>query len=121
MIYGYVRVSTKDQNEERQMIAMNKFGVEQIYIDKQTGKDFDRPWYKKMAKELKPDDILVIKSIDRLGRNDEEVLEQWRIITKKKNAAIVVIDMPLLDTQKNKDLTDTLIADIMLLCLSYVA
>ena len=121
MIYGYVRVSTREQNEERQLIAMNDFGVDRIFMDKQSGKDFDRPQYKKMVKKLKPDDILVIKSIDRLGRNYEEILEQWRFITKEKNAAIVVLDMPLLDTRKNKDLTGTLIADIVLQLLSYVA
>lgn len=121
MIYGYVRVSTREQNEERQVIAMDDFGVDRIFMDKQSGKDFDRPQYKKMVKKLKPDDILVIKSIDRLGRNYEEILEQWRIITKEKNAAIVVLDMPLLDTRKNKDLTGTLIADIVLQLLSYVA
>lgn len=121
MVYGYVRVSTKEQNEERQLIAMNDFGIDRIFMDKQSGKDFDRPQYKKMVKKLKPDDILVIKSIDRLGRNYEEILEQWRFITKGKNAAIVVLDMPLLDTRKNKDLTGTLIADIVLQLLSYVA
>lgn len=121
MIYGYARVSTKEQNEERQLIAMNDFGVDRIFMDKQSGKDFDRPQYKKMVKKLKPDDILVIKSIDRLGRNYEEILEQWRVITKEKNAAVVVLDMPLLDTRKSKDLTGTLIADIVLQLLSYVA
>ena len=121
MIYGYVRVSTRVQNEERQLIAMNDFGIDRIFMDKQSGKDFDRPQYKKMVKKLKPDDILVIKSIDRLGRNYEEILEQWRFITKEKNAAIVVLDMPLLDTRKNTDLTGTLIADIVLQLLSYVA
>ena len=121
MIYGYVRVSTKEQHVERQLIALNDFGVDRIFMDKQSGKDFDRPQYKRMVKKLKPDDILVIKSIDRLGRNYEEILEQWRFITKEKNAAIVVLDMPLLDTRKNKDLTGTLIADIVLQLLSYVA
>lgn len=103
------------------MIAMNDFGVDRIFMDKQSGKDFDRPQYKKMVKKLKSDDILVIKSIDRLGRNYEEILDQWRYITKEKNAAIVVLDMPLLDTRKNKDLTGILIADIVLQLLSYVA
>ena len=121
MTYGYVRVSTKEQNEERQIVAMNDFGVDKIFMDKQSGKDFDRPQYKKVMKKLKPDDILVIKSIDRLGRNYEEILEQWRFITKEKNAAIVVLDMPLLDTRKSKDLTGILIADIVLQLLSYVA
>ena len=121
MVYGYARVSTKEQNEERQLIALNGFGIDRIFMDKQSGNDFDRPQYKKMVKKLKPDDILVSKSIDRLGRNYEEILEQWRFITKEKNAAIVVLDMPLLDTRKNKDLTGTLIADIVLQLLSYVA
>ena len=121
MTYGYVRVSTKEQNEDRQLFAMEEFGVDKIYMDKQSGKDFDRPQYRRLIKKLKPDDILVVKSIDSLGRNYEEILEQWRIITKEKHAAIVVLDMPLLDTRKNKDLTGTLIADIVLQLLSYVA
>ena len=121
MTYGYVRVSTKEQNEERQVIAMQSFSVDRIYMDKQSGKDFERPQYRRLIKKLKPDDILVVKSIDRLGRNYEEILEQWRVITKEKHAAIVVLDMPLLDTRKNKDLTGTLIADIVLQLLSYVA
>ncbi len=121
MTYGYVRVSTKEQNEQRQVIAMQNFEVDRIFMDKQSGKDFERVQYQKLLKKLKPDDILVVKSIDRLGRNYEEILEQWRIITKEKHAAIVVLDMPLLDTRKNKDLTGTLIADIVLQLLSYVA
>ena len=123
MEYGYVRVSTREQNEERQVIAMHEFGIEDklIYTDKQSGKNFERPQYKKLLKKLKPDDTLVIKSIDRLGRNYEEILEQWRIITKEKRAAIVVLDMPLLDTRQSRDLTGTLIADIVLQLLSYVA
>ena len=121
MTYGYVRVLTKEQNEERQVIAMQEFGVDRIFMDKQSGKDFDRPKYRRLIKKLKPDDILAVKSIDRLGRNYEEILEQWRIITKEKHAAIVVLDMPLLDTRKNRDLTGTLIADIVLQLLSYVA
>ncbi len=123
MEYGYARVSTKEQNEQRQLIALQEFGIEekQIFVDKQSGKDFERPNYRKLVKKLKPDDTLVIKSIDRLGRNYEEILEQWRIITKEKQAAIVVLDMPLLDTRKNRDLTGTLIADIVLQLLSYVA
>ena len=121
MIYGYVRVSTREQNEERQMIAMREFGVDKIFVDKQSGKDFDRPQYQKLLRKLKKDDVLVIKSIDRLGRNYDEVLEQWRCITKEKQAAIVVLDMPLLDTRQNRDLTGTLIADIVLQLLSYVA
>ena len=123
MTYGYVRVSSRDQNEERQMIAMQEFGVEkkQIYLDKQSGKDFERPQYQKLLRKLKSGDTLVIKSIDRLGRNYDEILVQWRTITKQKKAAIVVLDMPLLDTRQNRDLTGTLIADIVLQLLSYVA
>ncbi len=121
MKYGYVRVSTREQNEDRQMIALHTFGVHQIYADKQSGKDFDRPQYRRLIKKIKPDDVLVVKSIDRLGRNYDEILEQWRMITKEKRAAIVVLDMPLLDTRKSKDLTGTLIADIVLQLLSYVA
>lgn len=123
MEYGYVRVSTREQNEQRQLIALREFGVEEkrIFMDKQSGKDFDRPQYKRMVRKLKNGDTLVIKSIDRLGRNYDEILEQWRIITKEKQAAIVVLDMPLLDTRQNRDLTGTLIADIVLQLLSYVA
>ena len=123
MEYGYIRVSTREQNEQRQIIAMQEFGIPQnrIYMDKQSGKDFERKNYKKMVRKLKKDDTLVVKSIDRLGRNYEEILEQWRIITKEKQAAIVVLDMPLLDTRQNRDLTGTLIADIVLQLLSYVA
>ena len=121
MIYGYVRVSTKEQNEDRQLIALREFGVDRIYTDKQSGKDFQRPQYQKMLRKLKRDDTLVIKSIDRLGRNYEEIIEQWRIITKEKQAAVVVLDMPLLDTRQNRDLTGTLIADIVLQLLSYAA
>lgn len=123
MEYGYVRVSTKEQNESRQLIALNDFGISNshIYVDKQSGKDFDRPNYKKLVRKLKKDDTLVIKSIDRLGRNYDEILNQWRLITKEKQVAIVVLDMPLLDTRKNRDLAGTLIADIVLQLLSYVA
>ena len=123
MEFGYIRVSTREQNEQRQLIAMQEFGIPQnrIYMDKQSGKDFERKNYKKMVRRLKKDDTLVVKSIDRLGRNYEEILEQWRIITKEKQAAIVVLDMPLLDTRQNRDLTGTLIADIVLQLLSYVA
>lgn len=122
-IYGYVRISSRDQNEERQLIAMEEFGVKKsrIYTDKQSGKDFDRPQYKRLIKKLKPDDLLVIKSIDRLGRNYSEILEQWRIITRYRQAGIVVLDMPLLDTRQGRDLTGTLISDIVLQLLSYVA
>ena len=123
MEFGYIRVSTREQNEQRQLLAMRDFGIpqNQIYMDKQSGKDFERKNYKKMVRKLKKDDTLVVKSIDRLGRNYEEILEQWRIITKEKQAAIVVLDMPLLDTRQNRDLTGTLIADIVLQLLSYVA
>lgn len=121
--YGYIRVSSKDQNEDRQRIAMHEADVDDrhIYMDKQSGKDFERPAYKRVMKKIKPGDTLIIKSIDRLGRNYDEILEQWRIITKEKCAAIVVLDMPLLDTRQGRDLTGTLIADIVLQLLSYVA
>ena len=121
--YGYVRVSSKDQNEDRQVFAMLEFGVEKanVFVDKQSGKVFDRPKYKHMLRKLKSDDTIVIKSIDRLGRNYQDILEQWRMITKEKKAAIVVLDMPLLDTRQGRDLTGTLIADIVLQLLSYVA
>lgn len=121
--YGYVRVSTREQNETRQMVAMEAFGVpaRNIFLDKQSGKDFNRPQYLSLLRRLKPGDVLVIKSIDRLGRNYEDILAQWRIITKEKEAAIVVLDMPLLDTRQGRDLTGTLIADIVLQLLSYVA
>lgn len=121
MIYGYIRVSTKDQNENRQIDAMHDFGVDKLYIEKQSGKDFDRPHYQMLVKKLKPGDVLVVKSIDRLGRNYEQILEQWRIITKTKCADVVVLDMPLLDTRNGKDLIGTLISDIVLQLLSYVA
>lgn len=121
--YGYVRVSTKDQNEVRQTDAMRAVGVPDscIYMDKQSGKDFNRPAYMKMLRSIRKDDLLYIKSIDRLGRNYDEILEQWRYITKTKGADIVVLDMPLLDTRKGKDLIGTLISDIVLQLLSYVA
>lgn len=123
MDYGYIRVSTKEQNERRQFIALQEFGIEnnRIFVDKQSGKNFERIWYQRILRKLKRGDALVIKSIDRLGRNYEEILEQWRIITKEKQADIVVIDMPLLDTRRDRDLTGTLIADIVLQLLSYVA
>ena len=123
MEYGYVRVSAKDQNVERQLDAMHEAGLQdkRIFIEKQSGKDFDRPVYLKLMKRLKSGDVLYVKSIDRLGRNYNEILEQWRVITKEKEAAIVVLDMPLLDTRSNRDLTGTLIADIVLQLLSYVA
>ena len=122
-VYGYIRVSTREQNEDRQRIAMLEFPVEErnLYMDKLSGKDFNRSQYRRLMRKLKPEDVLVIKSIDRLGRNYKEILEQWRIITKEKKADVVVIDMPLLDTRKGRDLTGTLIADIVLQLLSYVA
>ena len=121
--YGYVRVSTQEQNETRQLTAMREFGVEEenIIVEKLSGKDFHRPRYQRLMRSLKPGDVLVVKSIDRLGRNYNEILEQWGVITKKRKAAIVVLDMPLLDTRQGRDLTGTLIADIVLQVLSYVA
>ncbi len=121
--YGYVRVSTKEQNEDRQILALSDFPIsrENLYTDKVSGKDFHRPQYQRMVKKLRKGDILVVKSIDRLGRNYEEILEQWRRLTKEKGVDIVVIDMPLLDTRNKNDLTGTLIADIVLNLLSYVA
>lgn len=122
-IYGYIRVSSKDQNEDRQLAAMHGIGVkdEFIFIDKRSGKDFERPQYKKLLKKIKPGDLLMIQSIDRLGRNYEEVQNQWRILTKEKNADICVLDMPLLDTRQGKDLMGTFIADLVLQILSFAA
>ena len=123
-IYGYIRVSTKDQNEDRQKIALAEFPVpaENVFMDKLSGKDFNRPQYKKLMRKLRKGDILVIKSIDRLGRNYEEILNQWRVITKEKMTDVVVLDMPLLDTrQTGKNLTGTFVADLVLQILSYVA
>jgi len=123
-LYGYARVSTREQSENRQLVAMRDFGISDgnILLDKQSGRDFNRPAYRRLLNKLKPGDILVIKSIDRLGRNYDEILEQWRIITKEKQTAIVVLDIPLLDTrQKDRDLTGTFIADLVLQILSYVA
>ena len=122
-IYGYVRVSTSDQNEERQILEMEKYKVPKnnIFLDKQSGKDFNRPKYKSLIKKIKKGDLLYIKSIDRLGRNYKEIQEQWRIITKEIEADIVVIDMPLLDTRVYKDLMGTFIADLVLQVLSFVA
>lgn len=122
-IYGYVRVSSTDQNEDRQMIALSEAGVpkKNIYMDKMSGKDFERPQYQKLLKKLKSGDLLYILSIDRLGRNYEEIQKQWRIITKEKNVDICVIDMPLLDTRQGKDLMGTFIADLVLQILSFVA
>lgn len=121
--YGYVRVSTQDQNEARQLTAMRNFGVheENIVVEKVSGKDFNRPRYRRLVRALRPEDVLVVKSIDRLGRNYTEILDQWSFITKKREAAIVVLDMPLLDTRQSRDLTGTLISDIVLQLLSYVA
>ena len=122
-IYGYVRVSTREQNEDRQLIALNEIQVpkKNIFIDKQSGKDFERPQYKKLLKKLRRDDLLYIKSIDRLGRNYNEIQEQWRILTKEKGIDIVVLDMPLLDTRRGKDLMGTFLSDIVLQVLSFVA
>ncbi|MCD8145073.1 MAG: recombinase family protein [Oscillospiraceae bacterium] len=122
-IYGYIRVSSKDQNEDRQLIALREVDVPEknIYMDKQSGKDFNRPQYKKLVRKLKKDDLLYIKSIDRLGRNYEEIQNQWRILTKGKGVDIVVLDMPLLDTRRGKDLMGTFLSDIVLQVLSFVA
>ena len=122
-IYGYCRVSSRDQNEGRQILAMNEMGIisKNIFIDKQSGKDFNRPMYKRLIRKIKPGDVIYIKSIDRLGRNYEEIIEQWKRITKEKNADIVVLDMPLLDTRRGKDLMGTFLSDIVLAILSYVA
>ena len=121
--YGYVRVSTVEQNEDRQMIAMNglKIPVENIYVDKMSGKDFQRPAYKSLVKRLRPGDVVYVKSIDRLGRNYEEIQNQWRILTKDRNVDVVVIDMPLLDTRNGKDLMGTFIADLVLQILSFIS
>ena len=121
--YGYIRVSSHDQNEDRQLIALHEVGVldADIYIDKQSGKDFNRPQYKKLLRKMKRDDLLCIKSIDRLGRNYVEILEQWRVLTKQKGIDIVVLDMPLLDTRRGKDLMGTFLSDIILQVLSFVA
>ena len=123
-VYGYVRVSTKEQNEDRQILALQAFPVssQNIYMDKLSGKDFNRPQYQKILRKLRQGDVLVVKSIDRLGRNYEEILAQWKMITKRKQADVVVLDMPLLDTRKSsRDLTGTFVADLVLQLLSYVA
>ena len=122
-IYGYIRVSSYDQNEDRQMVAMQKARVprKNIYLYKQSGKDFDRPMYKKMVKKLKYEDVVYIKSIDRLGRNYNEVVEQWQYLTRVKKVDIVVIEMPLLDTRRGKDLMGTFLSDVVLQVLSFVA
>lgn len=122
--YGYARVSTKEQHEDRQISALLKEGIqkENIFIDKQSGKDFERPKYKKLLRRLKKGDVVFISSIDRLGRNYAEIMDQWRIMTREKQADVVVLDMPLLDTrQKGDDLTGIFIADLVLQILSYVA
>ena len=123
LTYGYVRVSSTDQNEDRQMVSMNelKIPATQIFIDKQSGKDFNRPQYKALTEKLKEGDLLYVKSIDRLGRNYEEIQNQWRTLTKEKGIDICVIDMPLLDTRIHKNLIGTLISDIVLQILSFVA
>ena len=123
MVYGYVRVSAKDQNEDRQIIAMREVGVSEknIYMDKQSGKDFKRKQYKRLVRKMKKDDLLYIKSIDRLRRNYEEIIKQWRYLTKEKRIDIIVLDMPLLDTRRGKDLMGTFLSDIVLQVLSFVA
>ena len=123
MEYGYARVSSKEQTEQRQIIALTEFGVssKNIYMDKQSGKDFERPRYKRLIKRLRPGDLLVVQSIDRLGRNYSEILEQWRLITKEKRADILVLDMPLLDTRRGRDLMGTFLSDIVLQVLSFAS
>lgn len=123
MVYGYVRVSTREQNEDRQILALSEKKVPEknIFIDKQSGKDFDRPMYQRMLRKLRQDDLIYVKSIDRLGRNYEDILEQWRILTKEIKVDIVVLDMELLDTRKGKDLMGTFLSDIVLQVLSFVA
>ncbi len=122
-IYGYIRVSTREQNEDRHWIALREVGVpeQNILLDKQSGKDFHRPQYRRLVRKLKKDDLLYIKSIDRLGRSYGEILEQWRLLTKEKGVDIVVLDMPLLDTRRGKDLMGTFLSDIVLQVLSFVA
>ena len=122
-IYGYIRVSTRDQNEDRQLIALRELKIPEknIFMDKQSGKDFNRPQYKRLVRKLKKDDLLYIKRIDSLGRNYAEILEQWRLLTQTKGIDIVVLDMPLLDTRRGKDLMGTFLSDIVLQVLSFVA
>lgn len=122
-VYGYIRVSTKEQNEERQVIALRESGVtdNHIFMDKQSGKDFDRPQYQIMIQKMKRGDVLYIKSIDRLGRNYEEILIQWRTLTKQRGIDIAVLNMPLLDTRRGKDLIGTFLSDVVLQVLSFVA
>lgn len=121
--FGYARVSSRDQNEERQVVALLEMGVpeQNIYVDKQSGKDFNRPQYKKLLRRVKPDDLIYIKSIDRLGRNYSEILDQWKVITKDKRVDLYVMDMPILDTRREKNLLGTFISDLVLALLSYVA
>ena len=121
--YGYIRVSTREQNEDRQLIALREIDIpeQNIFLDKQSGKDFERPQYRRLVKKLKPDDLLYIKSIDRLGRNYAEILEQWRVLTKEKGIDIGVLDRPILDTRRGKDLMGTFLSDIVLQVLSFVA
>lgn len=122
-LYGYIRVSSREQNEDRQILALKELSIPEknLFIDKQSGKDFERPQYRKMVRKLKKDDLLYIKSVDRLGRNYSEILEQWRILNKEKGIDIVVLDMPLLDTRRGKDLMGTFLSDIVLQVLSFVA
>ncbi len=122
-IYGYIRVSTTDQNTDRQKIALDAFGVppQNMFVDKVSGKDFERPAWKRLMKTLRQDDLVVVKSVDRLGRNYEEMIEQWRLITKQKQADIFVLDTPILDTRGKRDLMGTLIADIVLVVMSFFA
>lgn len=122
-IYGYIRVSTREQNEDRQRLALAALPVpeENIYMDKQSGKDFERPQYRRLVRRLRRDDLLYVKSIDRLGRNYSEILEQWRMLTKENGVDIAVLDMPLLDTRRGKDLMGTFLSDIVLQVLSFVA
>jgi DNA invertase Pin-like site-specific DNA recombinase len=122
-IYGYIRVSSRDQKEDRQYLALKKLEIPEknIFLDKQSGKDFERPQYQKMLRKFQKDDLLYVKSIDRLGRNYDEILEQWHILTKEKGVDIVVLDMPLLDTRRGKDLMGTFLSDIVLQVLSFVA
>ena len=121
--YGYIRVSTREQNGDRQLLAMRELPIptKNIFMDRQSGKDFERPQYQRMIRKLKPDDLLYVKSIDRLGRNYKEILEQWRVLTKEKGVDIVVLDMPLLDTRRGKDLMGAFLSDIVLQVLSFVA
>ena len=121
--YGYVRVSTKEQNEDQQLIALHELGLTDklIYVDKQSGKDFNRPQYQRLLRKLRPGDLLYIKSIDRLGRNYEEIQNQWRVLTKEKGVDICIVDMPILDTRRGKDLLGTFISDLVLQLLSFVA